>query len=122
MRDLASGAVLWSAPAQGPVIGLEGDSAVHYEGQGDERIPVLREAATGKPRWRGAAVEDPSRVSFAGAYVFLGHTTGNVVHRHDDGRLVGALPLSRTALAVDGAGGAGLIVVGGFKFLAAFKP
>ncbi|MCC6999836.1 MAG: hypothetical protein IT370_34860 [Deltaproteobacteria bacterium] len=117
VRDLASGKVLWSTPAQGPVIGLDGDSAVHYEGEGEQRLPVLREAASGKLRWRGPAVEDPSRVSFAGPYVFLGHMTGNVVHRRDDGSLLGALPLSRTALEASGS-----IVIGGFKFLAAFRP
>ena len=118
VRDLSSGGVLWTAPAHGAVIGIDGDAVGHVETGGDEGTPVLRDAATGQLRWRGAPFAiDPSRIAFAGAHVFFGHMTGITVYRRADGTPAGEIVSGATAQLLGER-----LYLGGFKFLACVDP
>ena len=81
--DLASGRVLWSAPAASAIAGIDGDAVVSFD-HGGEGVPVLRDAATGAVRWRGEAVADkPGSVWFAGPYVFIEQGPGMTGYMRD---------------------------------------
>ena len=118
VRDLATGGVLWTAPAHGPVVGIDGDDVGHLETGGDEGTPVLRDAASGKVRWRGAPIaSDPARVTFAGDHVFFVHMTGMTAYRRADGKPAGEIASGRTAQLLGER-----LYLGGFKFLACVTP
>lgn len=117
VRDLGSARVLWTAPAHTAVIGIDGDAVGHLETGGDEGTPVLRDAASGEVRWRGAPIaSDPARVTFAGDHVFFGHMTGMTAYRRDGGAC-GEVASGRTAQVVGER-----LVLGGFKFLTCVEP
>jgi hypothetical protein len=106
--------VLWTAPAHGAVIGIDGDLVAHYVDGGS---PVIRDAASGTERWRAKPVEDASSTTFAGTHVFFGHMTGMTVHRRADGAHVGEVASGRTAQVLGER-----LYLGGFKFLACVTP
>jgi hypothetical protein len=113
-RDLETMQELWTAAACGPACGLDGDTAVHTE-EGDRGWTlVLREAATGKVRWRGElqAGEMPGSIQFAGDYVLVTRTIGMTAYRRNDGQFIGQMELGRVAQLHDRR-----LYLGGFRTL-----
>ncbi|MBV8762518.1 MAG: PQQ-binding-like beta-propeller repeat protein [Deltaproteobacteria bacterium] len=100
--DLARGTVLWSAPAESPVVGIDGDLAVSFE-RGGEGLPVFRDAATGVVRWRAAPLaQKPASIWFAGPYVFIAQVSGMTAYARDSGTVVADIPSCATAQHVNG--------------------
>jgi hypothetical protein len=115
--DLPSGRVLWSAPSESAVAGIDGDAVMSFE-RGGEGVPVLRDAATGAVRWRGAALaKKPARVWFAGPYVFVALTSGMTGYMRDTGTLIAEIPSCATAQLVDGR-----LYFGGLGFFTCCAP
>jgi outer membrane protein assembly factor BamB len=100
--DLPSGRVLWSAPSESAVAGIDGDAVMSFE-RGGEGVPVLRDTATGAVRWRAAALADkPASVWFAGPYVFIEQGSGMTGYKRDTGALIGDIESCATAQFVNG--------------------
>ena len=113
-RDLETLQELWTAAAYGPACGLDGDAAVHTEEADGQWTLVLREAGTGKVRWRGEpqAGEMPGSIEFAAGYVLIARTIGITAYRRDDGQFVGHLEMGSTVQLCDGR-----LYLGGFRTL-----
>lgn len=103
-RDLETLRELWTASTHGPACGLDGNAAAHSEEADGKWTLVLREAETGKVRWRGEpqAGEMPGSIQFAGDYVLVTRTIGMAAYRRDDGQFVGQMELGRVAQLHDG--------------------
>jgi hypothetical protein len=113
-RDLETLQELWTAAAHGPACGLEGNAAAHTEETDGKWALVLREAGTGKVRWRGEPQtgEMPGSIEFAAGYVLVAWTMGITAYRRDDGQFVGQLEMGSTVRLIDGR-----FYLGGFRTL-----
>lgn len=102
MRDLATGDLLWSVPAHGPLIALDAETAIHVEADGDALIPVARDAVRGTVQWRGAPLADDSGwLQILGTRVTFRYGYGTQLFRRSDGSLIGEVD-GRMAAVVDG--------------------
>jgi hypothetical protein len=102
-RALDDARLLWEAPARGSNCALDGDIAVHTEGEDKAWIPVVRDAASGDVRWRGDAMKEmPGTIQFAGDYLFFTYMRGMIAYRRDDGRCLGELAHGRSVRGDDG--------------------
>lgn len=113
-RDLETLQELWTEAACGPACGLNGDAAAHTEEIDGKWTLVLRDAGTGKVRWRSEpqAGEMPGSVQFAGNYVLITRTIGMTAYRRNDGQIIGQLDLGRVAQLHEGR-----LYLGGFRTL-----
>jgi hypothetical protein len=102
VRDLATGELLWSAPAHGPVVALDAETAIHVEADGDALISVARDAIRGTVQWRGAPLAHSSGwLQILGARVTFTYGYGTQLFRRGDGSLIGEVD-GRMAAVVDG--------------------
>src|SRR5262245_28160878 len=113
MRDLATGEILWTAPAHGSMIGLDAEIAVHVEKEGEDLVPVARDALNGEVKWKGSALAAGSgEFSFLGPHIGFWYGYGFQLFRRTDGTLVGDIE--------DGMGATidGVMYIGGDEWFA----
>jgi hypothetical protein len=118
VRGATSGDVLWEETIHRPAIGLDVDSAAHMELGKGTCVPVVREATTGRLRWRGSPLPDEAgTIWLAGDYWCFGHETGVSIYRSAGGEYLGEMELGRTLQAQEDR-----LFAGGFGYFACCTP
>ena len=91
----------WGVAARSPISAIDQHEILCVDDDSGAWIPMLRDAQTGKTKWRGQALaEEPTWCGFAGLVVGFRLLTDLVFYRRSDGQKLGVVAMGN-GLAAD---------------------